>query len=498
MATEIELKLALPRHVASRVAVHPLLRDLAARTQDLPSTYFDTPDLALARSLVAIRLRRKGRHRLLTVKSAEPGSGGLAARSEWEIAAPPETRSGIPPAQDFAFVDNAALRQRLKAAAPRLAPIFTTRIRRTTWQVAFGHSRIEIALDRGHIESCGRRTSISELELELLDGEIDDLFTLGSELQTSLPLHPSVVSKAERGYALFMAQPVQAQKAQAIPLTPEQTPLAAFRVIALGSLEQLQRNETGIANEEHPEFVHQARVALRRLRSAMRFFAPILPSAFIREFNPRWRELAQILGEARDWDVFRHETLLRLATTAPPDALETLADFAYRRCKRAHRQAGRDIAAPEYSRLVLEFSAALFRLSEKAAIALPAFARSRLDKMAHAARRATEKPLSPASRHRLRLRLKHLRYASEFLPPLLLHAKHKLFHASVAMLQEELGRSNDIAVAAGLLAQLRRAIPATAYRLLQERLHSIEIEEHRYLEKKLRRWRKTTAQKKQE
>lgn len=65
--------------------------------------------------------------------------------------------------------------------------------------------------------------------------------------------------------------------------------------------------------------MHQARVAIRRLRSAFRTFAPALSPAFIEVYAPRWGELARLLGGARDWDVFLARTLAPLEMAFPGD-----------------------------------------------------------------------------------------------------------------------------------------------------------------------------------
>jgi len=58
-----------------------------------------------------------------------------------------------------------------------------------------------------------------------------------------------------------------------------------------------------------PEFIHQLRVALRRLRSALRVFKPAAQVRFGAEL--KW--LTGVLGEARDWDVLVAETLAATA-----------------------------------------------------------------------------------------------------------------------------------------------------------------------------------------
>ena len=200
MSTEIELKLQLDAKNARKLAGHPLLAGIKAQRQRLLNTYYDTPELALRGRRVAMRFRQKGWAWLLTVKSAEPASGGLAVRNEWEAPATPGHF-------DFSHVDAPELKGFLEAASERLEPVFTTDFRRQTWQVPFGESLIELALDRGHIASGERRDPLCEVELELLSGRIEDIFGLTRSLQKHLHLHPAVASKAERGYKLFLNEP---------------------------------------------------------------------------------------------------------------------------------------------------------------------------------------------------------------------------------------------------------------------------------------------------
>ena len=170
MATEIELKLQLSPKTAKALPNHRLLAKIGSSKQQLLNTYFDTPALDLHARRVAMRFRKKGWEWLLTVKSAEPASGGLAVRSEWETAATP----GV---FDFSHVDNDEFRSFLENVTPELEPIFTTDFRRQIWHVPFGESLIEMALDRGHIESRGKSTPICEIELELISGRIADIFS---------------------------------------------------------------------------------------------------------------------------------------------------------------------------------------------------------------------------------------------------------------------------------------------------------------------------------
>lgn len=196
MAKEIEIKCTVAPEDIAKITAHPLVCDWPARSQALQNTYYDTPDLDLHARRIALRFRKKGDNWLLTVKTAEASHDGLAIRNEWEVAAQP----GI---FDFSHVDHPAIRTLLEAWQPRLMPIFTTDFQRETRQIIYGQSRIEMAIDQGFIESHGQREALCEIELELQAGELADLNAFASELRQSLPISPSDISKALRGYRCY-------------------------------------------------------------------------------------------------------------------------------------------------------------------------------------------------------------------------------------------------------------------------------------------------------
>ena len=458
MATEIELKLHLTPQAARQLPVHPLLAGIKAQRQHLLNTYYDTPGLELNTRRIAMRFRKKGWQWLLTVKSAEPASGGLAMRSEWETAAHPGQF-------DFSHVDNPELKAFLDHAVPQLQPIFTTDFRRTLWHVPFGESLIELGVDRGNVQGAERKMPISEVELELISGNIADLFGLTRQLQTTLDLRPAIASKAERGYALFANLPEKPFKAKAATLDPTLSPIAAFRSIALGCLEHYQRNERGLIASKDPEYVHQARVALRRLRSAIKLFAPVLPVDFVAAYGQTWQTLAGALGDTRNWDVFVAETLPPILAAFPGhrDARRLLREGT-RRARQARKAVTHMVALPDYSRLIVEFTAAVYALSDLLPQNLEDFAIRQIKARARQARRLAERhgELEPAERHRMRICFKKLRYAVEFFTPLLPAKRLKPYLQALSRLQDELGLINDHVTAQALLDEALKNRPPGA------------------------------------
>lgn len=201
MHQETELKLSLSDADIPALLAHPLLAG-TPRQRRLDNTYYDTPDLALQAQRMAVRERRVGGQTLLTVKTAGTVEGGLSRRGEWEAATTPGQF-------DFAaLVTDAALAAELVALAPALVPIFTTDFERRTWVLHAHGAEVEVALDQGQVRSTtaqGERcTALLELELELLSGPESALHALAAELGQVATLVPTTLSKAERGYALFL------------------------------------------------------------------------------------------------------------------------------------------------------------------------------------------------------------------------------------------------------------------------------------------------------
>lgn len=467
MAKEIELKLGLPASHARRVTAHPLLAGYKPQRYRLFNTYYDTPEFDLRNRGIALRLRRKGWSTwLMTVKGGASGAGGLAQRSEWEAP----TQPGV---FDFSIVGDEGLREFLESCHARLQAVFSTDFTRTAWIVPHGGAVLEVALDRGKLNAidlngdAGDITApICELELELVEGESSDpLFDLAISLGKDINLHPEIISKAERGYALADPAFLRPVKALPSPLDKAMSPLEAFRAIALACVLHLQRNEAGAIAGSDPEFVHQARVAIRRLRSAFRLFAPVLSPEFIAIYVPRWKALASDLGDARDWDVFLDETLAPLEEAFPGDA-----DLAILRKKgeaakvKAQLSAGSALSQAEYNRLMLAFSAALLRnegptiapAGGKSVQRLRRFARRRLRNRARAVSELARDhgKMNAERRHELRIAFKKLRYALDFFAPLFPGKRLAAYQASLSAIQDLLGTLNDQVTAARLIKEL--------------------------------------------
>ncbi|HTY02948.1 MAG TPA: CHAD domain-containing protein [Rhodocyclaceae bacterium] len=448
MGKEIELKLALPEPAQRAFLRHPLLKTAASKhTAQLDNIYYDTPDLTLRRAAIAVRLRRQGRAWLQTVKCAGSAAGGLSSRPEWETPYGGQF--------DFAHIDDDAVRARLtKHGVPsRLTPLFETRFRRTTWN--FGG--VLLMFDRGWIASGGRREAISELELELAGGDVADLFALARTLADRLPLMPAPLSKAERGFRLRLAAPATPVKAVEIPLAADMPPEAAFQAVALSCLEQMQRNHAGAVASEDPEYIHQMRVATRRLRASLRLFAPVIPTGLIEALLPPLRETMGRLGKARDMDVLLAEICAPVIAALPAEPrLAALAGVITDRRHAARRAAIRHLESREFGLATIDVAAQLHRPLPASADPIAStqdFAATRLQRLRRKVRTlaASARLDDPTTLHALRISVKRLRYALEFFASLARGKSQRRHALRLAAIQDTLGQLNDLANAGHLL-----------------------------------------------
>ncbi len=243
-------------------------------------------------------------------------------------------------------------------------------------------------------------------------------------------------------------------------------PRAAFLAVARATLEQIELNARGVLVSDDPEFLHQLRVGMRRLRAALRAFRAILQPEQTRPLIRALRKLSPKLGAARDWDVL-------VARLEADGASAKLLRKARARRARARRAARRAIVSKRFAGIgpaVRGLAVAESRdtLAQFGAAAL-ARAHCKLTARADGADWA-----DAAVRHAVRIRVKRLRYSCEFFAPAFPSRLATPYIAALKDLQEILGALNDISVGrrligfdgdeAALLRRLAAAWPRLAKR----------------------------------
>lgn len=433
------IKLSLSPGIASRLVKHPSLTETTPVRERVINSFYDTPDLRLRREQLVVQHRKKGSTWRSTVSRVALADSGHAGDQRREVGAPGDPL--------FAPVDDGKLKQWLET----LQPAFASRFTRSAWTLEpRAGVRIELALDRGWIVGESRRQAICELGLELISGSVGDLFAAAGELQNDPSLRCDVSRSCQRAYRALANESMQAVKAAPARTDSAMSAIAAFRAIAQACLGHLQSNEQSFCESDNPELLRQALVAIRRLRSAIRIWAPLLPEEFVSRFDSRWQVLVRQFAEARDGDVFLRKTLATIVARFPTGAESgRLSTYAGRRCASSRERARGALKSVEHARLLLEFTAAVLALPERDEDRLDDLARACIGKHARdlSELAAEARVGDAAARESLRCGYKGLRDALAFFAPLFPGELLRNYHLSASGLQAILRRLNELAVA---------------------------------------------------
>jgi len=457
---EVEIKLTVAREDLGRVLAAQAVRQRAqgrARTMNLVSVYFDTPELDLHAARLALRLRQSGDTWLQALKGGAASTAGLTEREEYEW---PVAGRRI----DFGLLEGTPHGPVLAKRRVRetLRPVFTTRFTRTLRRLRLADGTpAELCADLGEVRAGARRTPICEIEVELKGGNAQALFEFAADLLREVPFRLGATSKAERGYALFQNAQLRPRKAIPVGLRPDMGCAEVLQTVARGCLAQVHANEEGFLSGRDPEFLHQLRVGYRRLRVALAMPDDPEWRAALEPVRGEMRWLFSLLGPARNWDVFVTETLPPLMRHL--EAEKGLAGLRARclRLRRRHIARARDaVNSTRYPALLLSLGKLLYGCPppELSVSSAPAqgFAQAIIERRDRAMRKRGEglRSATPEERHAARISAKKLRYCAEFFAPLYPQRKVKRYVEALAELQDALGIINDATVADALLEEL--------------------------------------------
>lgn len=449
--SEIELKFEVSADDLKQLARHPAMAAAPERVA-LSTIYYDTPDGDLRAAGLSLRVRRKGKRFTQTLKRTR--SAELFDRDEWEA----ETNRFAP---NLSLLAHTPVAELLTDHALELRPQFSLRIDRALRLVREEEAEIEISVDKGEVRAGESTDRILELELELKSGAPERLYAFAKQLLEVAPIRLSFDTKSDRGHRLVSGAMGDARKAEALQLTPDMTAAIAFRCIARSCLVQLAGNGQALHRARRPETLHQARIALRRLRSGLTVFKPLLNDEAFEAVRAELKWAAGALDEARELDVF----IARLQ--ARPDEGELLS-YLERLTTARERAYDAGLAAldsPRFAKMLLDTAlwvetGAWSRNKGRTADReqpIADFAAKVLDKRRKRVRKAGQGLVQQdaAGRHQLRIECKKLRYAAEFFENAFPKAgkRRAEFIEKLKGLQDELGALNDIAMAPEIARQ---------------------------------------------
>ena len=461
---EIELTLRLEPGSVARLLRAPSLKPLRAgrkRTLHLHSVYYDTRDLRLHRHKVALRVRRIGDRFVQTLKTPADLGGAAIARGEFE-------RPVADARPDLTGIVDKRLRRLLEHGrlADRLEAVFTTDIERSVIPLALGDARLELALDVGEIRTAKGNVAVCEAEIELKSGGVGSVYEVADAVRRAVPgaaIEP--LSKSERAFAFMSPGGPQARRADPIELGAEATVADAFLAIARGCVLQLRANSAAVAAGDHPEAMHQLRVAIRRLRSAFGAFAEALPARDRRTFATAMKAIADVCGEARELDVFVVEILGEAEKRlAREPALDAVRSAALRARARAWTRARALLASPRFTDAMLSLEGWLETGAWRVAVDASGSERAQ-DYARRALKRLHRKLLKSGEGiaalpepelHEVRLRAKKLRYAAEFFRSLFPAKAARRYVDALGAVQDRLGALNDGSTVRHVLAAVGR------------------------------------------
>ncbi|WP_374664982.1 CHAD domain-containing protein [Acinetobacter sp.] len=464
---EIELKFQIP--AAKRKALARAVLQQKPEHVELHAKYFDTADHFLQRHHISLRQRQENGQWRQTLKAPKNHLERIEIETELDSEDPShaaalndaDSRIDVLP-----YLQQKNLRKLLKPLVKTACSLqFETQIRRQRF-IQFIHSpqthsppedngainaetinasQIEVSLDQGLILANGNSHEVYEIEFELKQGSIQDLIDTIKPWIKKYGIWLDSSSKALCGQRLqqgLNTAPVQYQTA--LLLNQQDNSRSALQKMTANCLEHLLPNSSAIAlNQYQPEHVHQARVAIRRLRSALKTFAfeaPIISRAAI--WQQQLADLFRQLGSTRNYDALTESLMPQLAAAGspilqlPPALNETEQNISLIFQKQ------------ETAFLLLELIAFAHAVPQKS-IELDKALKKRLHSMHSRICQAALQfeHLPDEDKHRLRKRVKTLRYSIEFAASHYEKKAVKAYLKALKPLQEDLGRLNDLAVA---------------------------------------------------
>ncbi len=341
-----------------------------------------------------------------------------------------------------------------------LHPQFSLDVKRRTWNVTQNGSSIEVALDDGVLEARGREKRICEVELELKSGDGAALYELAQKIGEEAGATPYFLSKGARGYRLVEDAVDTPARRLALRLEKDVSAADAFVKIVDACLKQFSLSEEILESATDAEAVHQARVAIRRLRAAFSMFKQFVVGEDADTARSELKWLSDLLGEARDLDVFVDGRMTPIALQHPDVAgVQELIRALEAMRERSRRRLQEALHSTRFRMLLLNVARCAhegpWRRSDGGLFL--DFARSELSRRLRSviSKRKAVCGLDARKRHRLRIRAKKLRYMFEFLKPAAASRKALDVESDrLERLQDLLGELNDAIAGERLLGRI--------------------------------------------
>ena len=465
---EVECKFLVPNPVLLAnlpdMLVGMDLRISNATRQTLRDTYLDTADWWLYRAGLACRLRRVDDSASLEFKTVAPVRNGLAKRTEF--------REALPSAPDGPITELPGKRLRSWLAPLMPTSQFEAKIElaqtRALYQaVSPEDMRVDVS---GDLVRLGDGKEFAEIEIELVDGTPEMLAAFGREFADRFGLRVAASSKFETGLQTAGTRLPRSAASADLALHPADRFVDAAYKVLRREFNTLLWNEPGTRLGLDTEYLHDMRVAARRMRAALRVFRDALPPRRLSGLKRELKWLGAALGRVRDLDVslLNLETLREQIGPRYRDSLKRYQEELAVRREKARTALIESLDTKRFSEFV-ERCRRFFAAGPPASPGTPLAAQPALAaapqlirrqmKRVRKGGRALSHASSDADLHALRIRCKRLRYAGEFFTDLYGPAAAR-YALRVREVQTILGDHQDAVVAQGLLDEFARTIRA--------------------------------------
>ena len=480
--TEVELKLLLPGRVAETPIIN-LLRQNKYNVQKIDplsnvDTYMDTSDWALMKNKLSLRYRVSNNTAMYTLKSLGPIENGIANRAENEITLKSPART---PAQ----ITVKPLKKQIQSLIyPRklLEQIVISTIRRRYLVDSPDGTKFELDFDKSKfsanaLEKPRRAYQYHQLEVEVIEGTASALKDLAKLLSDNFGYLPATSTKLQSAMTCLKVKPLVKKVPQKFIVNLDDRLDAALKKILSIEFHWFQQQLPGVISDRDPEFVHQARVATRRMRSALILFHNTLPEPTARYFEERLKWLGGLFGRVRDLDVFiinltNYKDKLESFPKAEKKALEGVVIKRRRIPLKALKEALKSRRYQNFERRLKQFLEApcvdclelpmgMKKISEVA----PSNVTTKFENVVEQGHKVSTKSELPEF-HCLRIQVKRLRYALEFMAPAYGNSLNDVILQTVR-LQDNLGELQDTVFNQKLI---KRILKDCKGKLLDDRL----------------------------
>nr|WP_231875152.1 CHAD domain-containing protein [Gluconobacter thailandicus] len=342
-----------------------------------------------------------------------------------------------------------------------LLPIYRSDFWELQGQQRTGENIIQITLSRGSVQAGKHSETVCMVDFVLKEGLVASLYEMAKTL-ANLPVWLTGESIPMQGARLANAQHLPLSIAKARLSTENVTVGMAWTLLVRSALTSFLLHQA-LTERGDVEGVHQIRMAIRRLRTVLRFFRPLLPKKVFLKEAVAFQKLGRRLGEVRDWDVFVTEILPNFLE---PVVAEPFKIFAENRSLDARTEMHQRLTDPSVTAAILSLGASaektddLFGADVSSSL-LEDHAPEFLDRMARKVqhRGAHISRLSDEHLHDVRKALKGLRYSVDSVVGIYSGKRLTAYIKHCKDLQEVFGQFNDFTMAERLVEQAMKDAP---------------------------------------